>query len=130
MSAKLNHTIVRSSDKKVSATFLADILRVPVEDSWGVFLPIRLGNGVTLDYLDVDDTPIQPHHYSFLVSDDVFDAAMARIRNGNVPHWSDPFHHVAGQINRYYGGRGVYFEDPDGHYMELQTVLHGETPQG
>jgi catechol 2,3-dioxygenase-like lactoylglutathione lyase family enzyme len=130
MSVEFNHTIVRSTDKKVSATFLADILGVPVEQPWGPFLPITLGNGVTLDYLDVDDDPIPSQHYSFLVSDEVFDAAFARIQEANLPYWSEPHNQGAGQINRYYGGRGVYFEDPDGHYMELQTVPYGEVPEG
>jgi hypothetical protein len=50
MSIQLNHTIVRSRDKHASARFLANILDLPVGDEFGPFVPIRLGNAVTLDY--------------------------------------------------------------------------------
>ena len=129
MSVELNHTIVRTSDKRRSATFLAEILGVPLAEQWGHFQPIELANGITLEYLDVEG-PVQSQHYSFLVSDEVFDAAMTRILETGVEHWSDPFHHDPGRVNHNYGGRGVYFNDPDGHNMELQTVPYGANPQG
>jgi catechol 2,3-dioxygenase-like lactoylglutathione lyase family enzyme len=128
MSVELNHTIVLSRDKQASATFLAGILDVAAEPQWGPFVPVPLGNGVTLEFLDVGDGPIQPQHYSFLVTDEVFDAALARIKDAQVDHWADPFHQEPGRINHNYGGRGVHFDDPDGHNMELQTAPYGEVP--
>lgn len=127
---ELNHTIVRVRDKQVSAPFLAGILGVDVAPPWGPFLPLALGNGVVLEYLDVGDGPVQSQHYAFLVSDDVFDAAYTRIREAGLSHWADPFHQQPGRINQNYGGRGVYFDDPDGHSMELLTVTYGDRPAG
>ncbi|MCW2597771.1 MAG: glyoxalase/bleomycin resistance protein/dioxygenase [Jatrophihabitans sp.] len=128
MTVELNHTIVHASDRHASATFIAEILDLPVGDQWGPFQPVQLGNGVTLDYLGVDRAGIKPQHYAFLMSDAEFDDAFERVRRAGLTYWADPFHNQVGQINHAYGGRGVYFDDPDGHSMELMTVSYGDTP--
>ncbi|MFJ9786763.1 hypothetical protein ACIRSS_44830 [Amycolatopsis sp. NPDC101161] len=46
-------------------------------------MPVRLANGVTLDYLRVDRVTSQ--HYAFLVGEDDFDAALARIERAGGP---------------------------------------------
>jgi catechol 2,3-dioxygenase-like lactoylglutathione lyase family enzyme len=127
MTIELNHIIVPARDKRASATFLADILGVPVGEPWGPFIPLRVGNGVTLDYADATD--FHSHHCAFLVSDDEFDAAFGRIRASGITYWADPAHRTEGQINHLYGGRGVYFDDPDGHNMELITQPYGAVPE-
>lgn len=127
MSIELNHTIVHAKDKHASAQFLAGILAIPVAKEWGPFVPVPVGP-VTLEFLEVGDAPIQSQHYAFLVSDDVFDAAFARIRDAGIGFWADPFHHEPGRINHEHGGRGVYFDDPDGHSLELQTAPYGDLP--
>jgi catechol 2,3-dioxygenase-like lactoylglutathione lyase family enzyme len=125
MTIELNHTIVRARHKHASATFLAGILDIDVQPQWGPFLPVELGNGVVLEYLEVGDQPVQPQHYAFLVSDDVFDSAFARIQADGLAHWADPFHAHPDRINHDHGGRGVYFDDPDAHSMELLTSPYG-----
>ncbi|GAA5043397.1 catechol 2,3-dioxygenase-like lactoylglutathione lyase family enzyme [Thermocatellispora tengchongensis] len=130
MSVELNHTIVRATDQAASAEFLARILGLPVGRPWGPFLPVELGNRVTLDYLQVERGEVQPQHYAFLVSEAEFDAAFARIREAGLTYYADPFRRRPGEINHHYGGRGVYFDDPDGHSMELITTPYGEHPEG
>jgi catechol 2,3-dioxygenase-like lactoylglutathione lyase family enzyme len=120
MSIELNHTIVPARDKKVSAEFLAGILGVPVAPETGPFLPIVLDNGVTLDYMD-RSANVSRNHYAFLVGDEEFDAAFARIRAAGLTYWADPDHHRPGEVNTRWGGRGLYFLDPDGHNMEILT---------
>jgi len=117
--SELNHTIVWARDKKASADFIAGILGIPVGAPTGPFVPVRLGNSVTLDYADTN--AVRGQHYAFLVSDDEFDAAFGRIRTAGIGYWADPLHQQAGEINHRSGGRGVYFEDPNGHNMELLT---------
>ncbi|GAA0913613.1 VOC family protein [Nonomuraea longicatena] len=130
MRVELNHTIVHARDKAASAEFLADILDLPVGEQWGPFVPVVLSNGVTLDFADAGDSPIQSAHYAFLIDDAAFDAAFARIQNAGIAYYADPFHDKPNEINRLYGGRGVYFDDPNGHNLELMTVPYGETPGG
>ncbi|MGH3975752.1 MAG: VOC family protein [Pseudonocardiaceae bacterium] len=120
MSVELNHTIVWARDKAKSAAFLAGILGLPVGEQWGPFVPVQVSNGVTLDYADAED--IQSQHYAFLLNEDEFDAAFTRIQEASLTYYADPFQRRSGEINHNYGGRGVYFNDPDGHIMELMTT--------
>jgi catechol 2,3-dioxygenase-like lactoylglutathione lyase family enzyme len=126
MTIELNHTIVHARDKQKSASFLAGILGLPVGKPWGPFLPVAVGP-VALDYLD-DLDEFTPQHHAFLVDDDAFDAALARLADQRVQIWADPHGHEPDTINHHYGGRGVYFQDPDGHLMELITSPYGAEP--
>ncbi|MFF5482512.1 VOC family protein [Streptomyces sp. NPDC012935] len=124
MTVQLNHTIVAAHDKKASARFLADILGLEVSPQYGPFIPVEIPNGVTLDYLDSPGT-ITTQHYAFLVSEDDFDTIFGRIREAGLPFWADPHHRRPGEINHNDGGRGTYFEDPNGHNLEILTRPYG-----
>jgi catechol 2,3-dioxygenase-like lactoylglutathione lyase family enzyme len=120
MTIELNHTIVPAHDPKVSAQFLADILGLPIDPPAAHFTPITLANHVTLDYDQDDD--FDSHHYAFLVSEEEFDAAFARISGGGITFFADPACQQPGQIYRSRGRRGTYFRDPNGHLMEILTL--------
>jgi catechol 2,3-dioxygenase-like lactoylglutathione lyase family enzyme len=126
VTVELNHTIVPARNKQTSAAFLANVLNVSLQPRWGPFVPVTLGNSVTLDYVDAQD--VTPQHYAFLVSDAEFDAAHQRLLDAGVSIWADPHHQHEGEINHHYGGRGVYFDDPEGHRMEIITTPYGPTP--
>jgi len=118
---QLNHTAVYAADRRLSADFIAAILGVRVGAPFGPFLPVDLGNGVTLDYYEKTDEPIQSQHYAFLVPEDQFDAMIARLEAVGVTYHADPSHTEPGAINHLFGGRGAYFADPSGHNMEIMT---------
>ncbi|MCZ1002033.1 VOC family protein [Streptomyces mirabilis] len=124
MAVELNHTIVAAHDKTASARFLADLLGLEVAPEYGPFVPVQIPNGVTLDYMDTAES-ISPQHYAFLVSEDDFDAIFARIREAGLTYWADPHHHHPGEINHNDGGRGAYFDDPNGHNLEILTRPYG-----
>ncbi|WP_063064737.1 VOC family protein [Nocardia violaceofusca] len=130
MSIQFNHTIVGCRDNRESAQFWADILGLSVGTPWGPFIPVTVHNGVTFDFARVPPhiTEIQPQHYALLVSEPEFDAAYAKIRDRGLPFWADPQQSREGEINHNDGGRGIYFLDPSGHYMELLTVPYGGWP--
>ena len=48
-----------------------------------------------------------------------------RIKARNMPYWADPFHREPNRINSWDDGRGVYFEDPNGHNLEILTRPYG-----
>jgi catechol 2,3-dioxygenase-like lactoylglutathione lyase family enzyme len=125
MSVQLNHTIVEARDKKASAEFLATVLGLEVGPRFGPFLPVETSNGVTLDFMDTSAQRITPQHYAFLVSEEEFDAIFGRIQQAGLAFYADPGHHQVGRINHDGGGRGVYFEDPTGHNMEVITRPYG-----
>jgi catechol 2,3-dioxygenase-like lactoylglutathione lyase family enzyme len=128
MTVELNHTIVPARDKGRSAEFLAAVLGLEVGRPWGPFAPVVVGNGVTLDFVDAGD--FEEHHYAFLVGDDDFGPILERIRARGVGWYADPGRRQAGAVNRHYGGRGVYFDDPDHHLMEVLTRPYGSAPEG
>ena len=124
MTIQLNHTIVASRDSEVAARFLTELFELPDPVPFGPFLTVEMANGVTLDFLDADGD-IASQHYAFLVSEAEFDAIYARIQTQNLDHWADPARRQPGQINHHDGGRGVYFTDPDGHFLEIITRPYG-----
>ncbi|MDZ5622780.1 VOC family protein [Nocardioides bizhenqiangii] len=124
MGIELNHTIVHASDRDATATFLADILGLPEPQEYGPFRVVELANGVSLDVVQ-DSGSFQPQHYAFLVGEDEFDAILGRIKERGLTYWADPFHRQAGRVNHNDGGSGVYWEDPDGHNLEIITVPYG-----
>jgi len=123
MAVALNHTIVHARDKHASATFLASMLGVAAPTPYGPFLVVQVDNNVSLDFLQVADP--HPQHYAFLVGEDDFDAIFGRIRERDLSYWADPFHRRPGEINTNDGGRGVYWDDPDGHTLEIITKPYG-----
>lgn len=118
---QLNHTVVHAQDRQLSAAFLAAVLGLEVGAPFGPFLPVDLGNGVTLDYYEKTDEPVQSQHYAFLVPDEQFDAMIARLDAVGVTYYADPRHTDPGRTNTLFGGRGAYFADPSGHNMEILT---------
>ncbi|MEY9947440.1 VOC family protein [Kitasatospora sp. GAS1066B] len=124
---QLNHTVVHATDRQLSAGFLAEVLGLEVSAPFGPFLPVDLGNGVTLDYYETRGEPIQSQHYAFLVPDDQFDAMIARLEAIRVTYYADPSHTDPGRINHLFGGRGAYFDDPDGHNMEIMTTPYARS---
>jgi catechol 2,3-dioxygenase-like lactoylglutathione lyase family enzyme len=124
MPIELNHTIVPARDAYTSATFLTEILGLRAPVSFGPFWAVALDNGATLDFQDSDETmPIE--HYAFLVSETEFDAIFDRIKARGLTYWADPMHRRAFEINHNDGGRGVYWNDPNGHYLEIITRPYG-----
>lgn len=124
MSVQLNHTIVWCRDRRTSARFLAEILGRPAPTRFGPFLVVELDNGVSLDFLETEDE-IASQHYAFLIGEAEFDAVLGRLRDRQLDYWADPGQTRRNQINRNDGGRGLYFEDPDGHLLEVITRPYG-----
>ena len=124
MPVQLNHTIVAARDRDASAAFLTEILGLPAPVPYGPFLVVEADNGVSLDFAETADE-ITPQHYAFLISEAEFDEIFGRIQERNLPYWADPGQTRPGEINRRDGGRGVYFQDPNGHYLEILTRPYG-----
>lgn len=120
MTAALNHTIVYARDRDASAQFIAELLGVAVAEPLGSFRPVPLGNGVTLDYMQRSGE-VTAQHYAFVVDDETFDTARADLDRQGITIFADPGHQQPGEINTRWGGRGMYFDDPNGHNMELMT---------
>jgi catechol 2,3-dioxygenase-like lactoylglutathione lyase family enzyme len=124
VAVELNHTIISVRDKRESATFFADILGLPEPTSFGPFLVVQVDNDVSLDFAD-EPGPVKPQHYAFLVGETEFDDILGRIRARGLTYWADPDRRRPGEINTNDGGRGVYWKDPSGHFLEIITRPYG-----
>jgi catechol 2,3-dioxygenase-like lactoylglutathione lyase family enzyme len=126
MAIEFNHTIVWAHDSRASANFLARMLGLPCPAEWGPFQIVTTDNGVNIDFLDKDGE-IRTQHYAFLVGEPEFDAIFGRIQERGLTFWADPARTREGEINDHDGGRGVYFEDPNGHLLEIITRPYGSS---
>jgi catechol 2,3-dioxygenase-like lactoylglutathione lyase family enzyme len=126
MAPRLNHTIVWCRDQQKSAAFLTEILGLPPPRRFMGFLLVDLANDVSVDYLPAESEPIALQHLAFLVDEAEFDGALARVRVRASEIWADPAKKQPGRINHHFGGRGFYFEDPNGHLLEIITTPYGD----
>jgi catechol 2,3-dioxygenase-like lactoylglutathione lyase family enzyme len=126
VSVEFNHTIVWARDSRASAKFLAEILGLSPPKKWGPFEVVTTDNGINVDFMDTDGE-VKSQHYAFLVSEAEFDEIFGRIRQRALSYWADPAQARLGEINHNDGGRGVYFEDPDGHFLEILTRPYGSS---
>ncbi|MDM0085560.1 VOC family protein [Variovorax sp. J31P179] len=124
MPIQLNHTIVKARDPRASAELLAELLGRGAPVRYGPFFGVEIDNGVTLDFMQVDGE-VDSQHYAFLVSEREFDEIFGRIRAHGISYWADPGKRRPGEINHGDGGRGFYWNDPDGHFLEILTRPYG-----
>jgi extradiol dioxygenase family protein len=125
MAVELNHSIVHVRDAEASARFLSEILGLDPPRRFGPFSVVDVANRVSLDFLSAADEDIIIEHYAFLVSEAEFDQIFGRIQERGLDYWADPRLSRKGEINRNDGGRGCYFKDPSGHYLEIITRPYG-----
>lgn len=126
---KLDHTIVSARKRDASAKMLAHLLGVPsgpVNDA--PFYAVYVNDELTLDFAHADeDFPVD--HYCFRVDDLTFDAILERIKAAGIEYRSSVRGPVDNQVNDYLGGRGLYWNEPEGHQWEILTVSYARRPE-
>jgi catechol 2,3-dioxygenase-like lactoylglutathione lyase family enzyme len=120
MAVVLDHTIVPAKDKTASAEFFAEMFGLTVKPGQGHFAQVQVNDSLTFDF--TDDPHPWSQHYAFHITDAEFEAVLSRVKAKGLPYGSGPFSHTDGQIYSRRGGRGFYFEDPNGHLLEVMTV--------
>jgi len=125
MTIRLDHTIVPAKDKTASAKFFAEIFGLTVVGA-GHFEQVQINESLTFDF--ADDPDPRGIHYAFHINEGDFDAIFSRVKTRGIPYGSGPFSHTDGKINTRRGGRGFYFEDPNGHLLEVMTVPETRQP--
>ena len=125
MAAHLDHLIVPAKDRVAAARLLAELLGVPwaEQGSVGPFSPVFVNDGLTIDF-DQWVEPVPKQHYCFRVTQEEFDAILARIRAVGIPFRSTPLGQDDYKVNTAFGGNLVYWSEPDGHAWEILTVSY------
>jgi catechol 2,3-dioxygenase-like lactoylglutathione lyase family enzyme len=125
MAAHLDHLIVPAKDRVAAARLLAELLGVPwaEQGSVGPFSPVFVNDGLTIDF-DQWVEPVPKQHYCFRVTQEEFDAILARLRAVGIPFRSMPLGQDDYKVNTAFGGNLVYWSEPDGHAWEILTVSY------
>lgn len=89
------------------------------------FLVVDLNNDVSIDYFETDEH-VALQHFAFLVSENEFGQCFERITKMKLEYWADPARTKPNEINHHFDGRGLYFQDPDGHLLEIITQPYGD----
>jgi catechol 2,3-dioxygenase-like lactoylglutathione lyase family enzyme len=124
MTIELDHVIVSSRDAVAAARQLASLLGVPWAASGvGPFSPVFVNAGLTIDFITTDEAfPIE--HLCFRVLPADFDAILGRLQAAGIAYRSNVRGPVDHQESTLLGGRGVYWNEPDGHQWEMLTVSY------
>ena len=124
MTIQLDHTIVPSHTRDASARRLADLLGVacgPARE--GPFFAVYVNENLTLDFIETDEQfPI--YHFCFRVDDEEFNRILGRLQAAGIKYRSTVRGPVDMQINTGYGGKMIYWNEPDGHQWEILTVSY------
>jgi catechol 2,3-dioxygenase-like lactoylglutathione lyase family enzyme len=120
MPIMLDHTIVPARDKEASARFFARIMGLSYDGPVSHFAPVRVNDSLTMDFDNRE--AFESHHYAFRISEAEFDAIFDRVKAEGISYGSGPRSRTDMTINRRHGGRGFYFDDPDGHVFEVLTA--------
>jgi catechol 2,3-dioxygenase-like lactoylglutathione lyase family enzyme len=121
---ELDHVIVSAHDQRVSAKRLAELLGVPwAKSGIGPFSPVYVNDGLTLDFID-DAGPFPVQHFCFRVSEAEFDSILGRLHAAGIRYRSSVRGPEDMKVNTEYGGRIVYWNEPDGHQWEILTVSY------
>ncbi|MGH8809084.1 MAG: VOC family protein [Noviherbaspirillum sp.] len=128
MTIHLDHFIVSTRNKAASAKLLGELLGVPWgEAGAGPFFAVYINDGLTLDFIDTDEHfPVE--HYCFRVGEEEFDAILGRIKAAGIKYRSMVRGPVDMQVSMQFGGRGIYWNEPDGHQWEMLTVSYARQP--
>jgi catechol 2,3-dioxygenase-like lactoylglutathione lyase family enzyme len=124
MAIHLDHVIVSAHHRDASATLLANLLGVPCGPAKeGPFFAVYVNDGLTLDFIETDE-PFPVEHFCFRVDEAEFDQILARIKAAGISFRSTVRGLMDNQINTDYGGRMVYWNEPEGHQWEILTVSY------
>jgi catechol 2,3-dioxygenase-like lactoylglutathione lyase family enzyme len=128
MTIELDHVIVSARNQRASARLLAELLGVRwAESGVGPFSPVYVNDGLTLDFID-DAGPFQVEHFCFRVAEKEFDAILQRIKAAGIKYRSSVRGPEDMQVSTQFGGRMVYWNEPDGHQWEILTVSYARPP--
>lgn len=118
MRVTLDHLSVPTRDKEATARFFARVFALTYEGPRRDYAPLRFHEGLTLNFEQADD--FHPGHFAFRVTEEEFAAAKKRLEEAGVAYGSSPAQ-LDGQIYERGGLRGFYFDDPNGHGLEVIT---------
>ena len=129
MPIQLDHLTVPSKDRVAAAKQLAALLGVAwaEQGAVGPFSPVYVSEELTIDF-DQWNEVVPKQHYCFRVPQDEFEVIFSRLKESGIPYRSLPHGPDDYKCNSAFGGKLVYWSEPDGHVWELLTVSYERQP--
>ena len=118
MTIALDHMSVPTRDKVATAEFYAQLFGVHYEGPRRDYAPVIVNEGLTLNFEHSEMLDVR--HYAFRVAPEEFQALMQRLSAASVPFGSST-RTKEGEVYERDGVRGFFFEDPNGHSVEILT---------
>jgi catechol 2,3-dioxygenase-like lactoylglutathione lyase family enzyme len=129
MTIQLDHVIVSSHSRDESAQRLAELLGVACGPAAaGPFFAVYINDGLTLDFFQTEE-PFPVEHFCFRVDDAEFEQIFQRLQTAGIAYRSSVHGPVDMRINTDYGGKMVYWNEPDGHQWEILTASYARQPK-
>ena len=120
MSITIDHAVLAAHDYEASARFFAQVMGLTYEGTDRHFAPVRISDTFKLVYMNAEQ--ILPVHIGFHVSEEAFDVAFQNIQEMGLTFGSNPREITNGRTDHPFGGKGLFFVDPNGHLFEIMTV--------
>jgi hypothetical protein len=128
---ELNHLLIPCKDKIESAGYVARMMGLTT-CSVGHFAPVKIDDGLVFDFAEADDVSLWDgenghfarQHYAFKVSEAEFEDIFGRVKGEGLKYGSGPGpeHLYDMQVDERRGGRRVYFDELNGHSIEIFTA--------
>ena len=124
MAIVLDHTIVSVKDQAEAVAFYVKILGFKDEGKLWHFAIVRVNETLTFDFIASKEFSTQ--HFAFAMEADEFERTFQRIKEAGIPYgddWSDMTNMKGPGMTQGARGKGkaVYFQDPNGHVLEIKT---------
>jgi catechol 2,3-dioxygenase-like lactoylglutathione lyase family enzyme len=121
MSIILDHITLPAFDHEASAKLFAEIMGLPYNGPVRHFAPVRVNDRFTLDFYKA--VSFKGYHLGFHIGEDDFDAIFSRLQSRGICYGNDPREPTNMRTDHLFGGRGLYFMDPNGHLIEIMTKV-------
>ena len=122
---ELDHVALPARSSADSAQLLGRLLGgapVTPEGPDGDMNAVHVAHRAMVLYMDHPAAEIPRQHLALRVDHELFDGLVAQLRAQRIPFGNDPSDQRNGRTDDCIGTGGrVYFDDPDGHLLEVVT---------
>lgn len=122
---ELDHVALPARSSAASARRLGELLGgapVTAQGPDGDMTAVHVGHRAMVLYMDDHAAAIPRQHLALRVDGELFDGLVARLVAQRIPFGNDPSDQRNGRSDDCIGTGGrVYFDDPDGHLLEVVT---------
>jgi len=119
----LDHTVVPSHDSQHAAAFYEDILGLENLGYYSPFYAVAVDDYLKLLFINKEQ--VDSRHYAFIVSEQEYELIFNRIQsNPTIDYGDSPSDRHNQQIYHSDKRTGFYFDDDDGHILEVIKIEH------